>query len=203
MMDAEETTEMRLIRCWRSGDRHSGDRLLRRYVPVLHNYFARRVSGNVDELVQRTLYACVEAVTRYEGRSSFKTYLLGIAHHQFLISLRSEAVLAHDGRPRATQPDESPSQLVAFREEQYILVSALIKIDPEFLAVLKLFYWGQLSVEEIAEQLDIPAGTVKSRLARGRAALKANLESMKLRPALREDALRELASFFASRNEGA
>jgi RNA polymerase sigma-70 factor, ECF subfamily len=202
MMDAEETTEIRLIRSWRSGDRISGDLLLRRYVPILHNYFARRVSSNVDELVQRTLYACVEAVTRYEGRSSFKTYLLGIAHHQFLISLRSEAVLAHEGRPRATPTDESPSQLVAFREEQYILVSAMIKIEPEYLAVLKLFYWGQLSIEEIAEQLTIPTGTVKSRLARGRAALKTNLESMNVRATLRDEALRELASFLGSRQDG-
>lgn len=201
-MEAEETTEMRLIRSWRSGDRRSGDRLLRRYVPVLHNYFSRRVSRNVDELVQRTLFACVEAVTRFEGRSSFKTYLLGIAHHQFLISLRSDSTCSYeDLLPRATLPDDSPSQLVAIRQEQLILVSALIKIEPEYLAVLKLFYWSQLSVEEVAEELEIPVGTVKSRLARGRAALKASLQSAPVSASLRDDALRELAAFLASRSE--
>jgi RNA polymerase sigma-70 factor (ECF subfamily) len=202
-MDPEETTELRLIRHWRSGDRTSGDRLLRRYVPVLKSYFARRVNSNVDELIQRTLLACVQAVDRYEGRSSFKTYLLGIAHHQFLMSLRPEP-LAGRGLGAATlstRADDSPSQLVAFRQEHFILVKALIRINPEYLGVLKLFYWGQMSVEEIASRLGIPAGTVKSRLARGRAELKTIVSGMNVKPSDRDDALRELQAWLASREE--
>lgn len=200
-MDPEETTEMRLIRHWRSGDRHSGDRLLRRYLPVLQSYFSRRVSQNVDELVQCTLLACVQAVNRFEGRSSFKSYLLGIAHHQFLMSLRAQPWVANEVKPLSTLPDDTPSQLAAFRQEQFVLVSALIKLEPEFLSVVKLFYWGQLSVEEIAIELGIPGGTVKSRLARGRAALKAIIMNMNLRPAVRDEALRELTVWLASRSD--
>lgn len=199
-MEIEETTEMRLIRSWRSGDRTSGDRLLRRYVPLLQSYFARRVTNNVDELVQRTLFACVEALTRYEGRGSFKSYLLGIAHHQLLMSFRADVSAPSETRLLATMTDETPSQLVAVRQEQLVVVRALVELEPEFVDVLKLFYWTQLSVEEIAEELDIPVGTVKSRLARGRAALKTNLEKMNLRPSLRDDALRELASWLESRS---
>lgn len=201
-MDPEETTELRLIRHWRSGDRHSGDRLLRRYLPVLQNYFSRRVNTNVDELIQRTLLACVQAVDRYEGRSSFKTYLLGIAHHQFLMSLRNEPRARGDvtasGIPAG---DDSPSQLAAFRQEHFILVKALIRLSPEFLSVLKLFYWSQLSVEQIAEALSIAPGTVKSRLSRGRAELKTIVSDMNLKPSDREDALRELAAWVNSRED--
>jgi RNA polymerase sigma-70 factor (ECF subfamily) len=202
-MDPEETTELRLIRHWRSGDRISGDRLLRRYVPVLKSYFARRVNSNVDELIQRTLLACVQAVDRYEGRSSFKTYLLGIAHHQFLMSLRPEPLAGRGGgvATLSTLSDDSPSQLVAFRQEHFLLVKALIRINPEYLTVLKMFYWGQLSVEEIATRLAIPAGTVKSRLARGRAELKTIVSSMNVKPSDRDDALRELHAWLASREE--
>lgn len=202
-MDPEETTELRLIRHWRSGDRISGDRLLRRYVPVLKNYFARRVNSNVDELIQRTLLACVQAVDRYEGRSSFKTYLLGIAHHQFLMSLRPEPMAGRVTGPLtlATLSDDSPSQLVAFRQEHFLLVKALIKINPEYLTVLKMFYWGQLSVEEIAARLEMPSGTVKSRLARGRAELKRIVSGMNVKPSDRDDALRELQAWLASRKE--
>ena len=202
-MEPEETTELRLIRHWRSGDRHSGDRLLRRYVPVLKSYFSRRVNSNVDDLIQRTLLACVQAVDRYEGRSSFKTYLLGIAHHQFLMSLRAEppALRAEGPASSATLAEHSPSQLVAFRQEHFILVKALIKLSPEFLSVLKLFYWSQQSVEEIAIALSIPPGTVKSRLARGRAELKTIVSTMHARPSDRDEALRELAAWLASRAE--
>ncbi|MDQ2647326.1 MAG: sigma-70 family RNA polymerase sigma factor [Myxococcota bacterium] len=201
-MDTEETTELRLIRHWRSGDRHSGDRLLRRYLPVLQSYFSRRVNSNVDDLIQRTLLACVQAVDRYEGRSSFKTYLLGIAHHQFLMSLRREPRPGGDvtasGIPTG---DDSPSQLAAFRQEHFILVKALIRLSPEYLNVLKLFYWSQLSVEQIAETLSIAPGTVKSRLSRGRAELKTIVSDMNLKPSDREEALRELASWVSSRDD--
>jgi RNA polymerase sigma-70 factor (ECF subfamily) len=202
-MDPEESTELRLIRHWRSGDRISGDQLLRRYLPVLKSYFARRVNSNVDELIQRTLLACVQAVGRYEGRSSFKTYLLGIAHHQFLMSLRPEPRAGRKAGPLtiATLSDDSPSQLVAFRQEHFILVKALIRINPEYLAVLKLFYWGGHSVDRIATELSIPAGTVKSRLARGRAELKTIVSSMNMKPSDRDDALRELQAWLASREE--
>jgi RNA polymerase sigma-70 factor, ECF subfamily len=199
-VDPDESTEMRLVRSWRSGDRASGDRLLRRYVPLLESYFARRMNRNVDELVQRTLFACVEAVERFEGRSTFKSYLLGIAHNQFLMSLRSDSPPSAEGPALSTPPDDNPSQLAAFREEQFNLLRALVKVDREYLVVLESFYWGQLSVEEIAAEQSIPVGTVKSRLSRGRALLKVNLMSMQLRPAARQDALRELAAFLNSRS---
>jgi DNA-directed RNA polymerase specialized sigma24 family protein len=79
------------------------------------------------------------------------------------------------------------------------LLRALVKVEPEHLAVLKAFYWGQLSVEEISAQLGIPPGTVKSRLARGRATLRTTLMKMPVRPTLREDALQELSAFLDSR----
>jgi RNA polymerase sigma-70 factor (ECF subfamily) len=200
-MEPEETTEIRLLRGWRSGDRVSGDRLLRRYVPVLRAYFSRRITHNIDDLVQRTLLACVQSMDRYEGRSSFKTYLLGIAHRQLLMTLRSEAYAGFESSAPVTPPDDSPSQLAAVREEQFIVANALLKVELEFMLVLKLFYWGQRSIDEIAEELGVPAGTVKSRLARGRAMLKANVINMKLRPGVREEALREIAYFLHSRSE--
>jgi len=190
-MNLEEPTE-RLVDHWRAGDRRAGDRLLRRYLPVLENFFRRRVSHNVDDLVQRTLFACVEAVERFEGRSSFKTYLLGIAHHQFLVSLRSDRPnLALEAR-LPERAEDSPSQLLAFREEQVILAKALLAVEPEFAITLKRYYWAGHSIEQIANDLGIPSGTVKSRLSRGRALVKANLLRMKLRAELRGDALREL-----------
>jgi RNA polymerase sigma-70 factor, ECF subfamily len=196
-MDAEETTE-RLLGYWRSGCRASGDRLLRRYLPLLRGYFARRTAGDVDELVQRTLLACIQGVDRFEGRSSFKSYLFGIAHHQLLMSLRAEHVMQLSPL-LASGADDSPSKLAALRQEQSILIRALVGVEARFLQVLKLFYWSQLSLEQISEELGVPVGTVKSRLARGRAMLKANVLGMQLRPEVRDDALRELVRWLESR----
>lgn len=185
-MTSEENSEIRLIHHWRSGDRVAADRLLRRYTPLLHGFFARRAVRNVDELVQRTLLACVLGIERFEGRSSFRTYLFGIAHNQLLMSLRTEANPTAKAEPQRTRPEESPSQLLAVKEEQRLLLMALLSVSPEFRSVLKMFYWDGQSVEEIAEQLGAPAGTVKSRLARGRARLKEMVLSLRAAAALRE-----------------
>jgi RNA polymerase sigma factor (sigma-70 family) len=200
-MEIEENTEMRLIRHWRSGDRKAGDKLLRRYEPVLTRFFSRRVNRNVDDLVQRTLLACTQAVERFEGRSSFKSYLLGIAQYQLLVSLRSDGGPVQEAPLLSTLPDDSPSQLAAIRQEQLILINALLKLDPEFRRVIKMFYWAGRSVEEIAEELCIRPGTVKSRLARGRAHVRATIMSMHVRPELRADALREFAEWTLSRRD--
>jgi RNA polymerase sigma factor (sigma-70 family) len=170
----EECTEDALLDQWRAGDREAADELLRRCKPMLSAFFRRRTGENVDELVQRTLVACLQAISNFEGRSSFKGFLLGIARNQFLMSLRSNK--PHE-KPAmvSTYPEDSPSQLVASKEELRILAAALNATSPPFRQVLKMFYWDDLSVEEIARTLDVPAGTVKSRLGRGRSMIKARI----------------------------
>jgi RNA polymerase sigma-70 factor (ECF subfamily) len=173
MMMQQEWTEEVLLAQWRGGDRNAGDELLRRCRPWLSAFFRRRTSDNVDELVQRTLVACIQA--NFQGRSSFKSFLLGIARNQFLMSLRSHRPHDGDGTAVSTFPEDSPSQLVASKQELRILSDALHATSAPFRQVLKMFYWDDLSVEEIARTLDVPTGTVKSRLGRGRSMIKARI----------------------------
>ena len=181
-MNATDPTDLSLLNAWRTGNRAAGDQLLRRYEPLLHRFFARKVSGSTDELVQRTLVACVQAITRFEGRSSFKSYLLGIAHNQFLMSLRARG--AHDSQSEtlAGEREETPSQLVVVKQEFRLLLRALAEVGAEFGSVLSMYYWDGMSISEIAEKLQIAPGTVKSRLWRGRAALKVRLLQLNLPP---------------------
>ena len=199
-MAVHENTERLLIR-WRSGSREAGDQLLRRYVPVLAGYFGRRSASNADELVQRTLIACIRGVERFEGRSTFRSFLLGIARNQFSMYQRAEAFAGRESVPLPTRPEEGPSQLAAVRQEHVILIGALRRIDPDFSAVVRKFYWEDQSVDEIAAELGIPSGTVKSRLSRGRAALRAELLNLSVRQNVREEALQALSRWLATREE--
>ena len=199
-MQRDDDTQ-KLLLDWRSGDRDAGNRLLYRYVPELTGFFGRRSSRNADELVQRTLLACAQNFARFEGRSTFRTYLFGIARNQYLMFQRGEAFSRREAEPAtlASAPEESPSQLAAVREEQVVLVAALRRLEPEYSLVLRKFYGEEQSLVDIARELEIPLGTVKSRLTRGRAALKAKVTEVSLRDEVRDEALLELAHWFAAR----
>jgi RNA polymerase sigma-70 factor (ECF subfamily) len=199
-MPVDENTQTLLI-SWRSGNREAGNRLLARYVPELRGFFVKRSGGNAEELVQRTLVACAQGVGRFEGRSTFRTYLYGIAHRQYMMHRRAETYATQEPVTLPTSREDGPSQLAAVRQEHVALVMALRRVEPEFSVVLRKFYWEDRSLEEIAEELGIAVGTVKSRLARGRAALKEHLTKTGLRDALRKDALDELSKWFATRAE--
>jgi RNA polymerase sigma-70 factor, ECF subfamily len=167
-------TEDLLLSRWRAGDGAAGDELVRMCRPVLRWFFLQRTSENVDELIQLTLVACVQALDQFEGRSSFKTFLLGIANKQFLMNLRATRTrVVASSLPRHQVPN--PSQLFESKEEVGTVSAALNDTSPAFRQVLELFYWEELSVEEIAKTLEVPPGTVKSRLSRGRMMLKARI----------------------------
>jgi RNA polymerase sigma factor (sigma-70 family) len=197
-MPGEDTTSTLLLH-WRAGNREAGNRLLHRYVPELTGFFGRRSAGNAEELVQRTLLACTQGLGRFEGRSTFRTYLFAIARNQYLSFRRAEAFAAHEPITLNTEPEDGPSQLAAVRQEQVILVSALGRVEPDLSIVLRKYYWEERSLEEIARELGIRIGTVKSRLARGRASLKNELASVHLRDDVRGAALGELVRWFTAR----
>lgn len=197
-MRRDESTE-RLLTGWRSGNRAAGERLLHRYVSELNGFFGRRAGRNAEELVQRTLLACTQSLPRFEGRSTFRTYLFGIARNQYRMHRRAEASSGHEAVTLPTRAEESPSHLVAVRQEQVILLLALRRIEPDYSLVLRKYYWEEKSVEQIAGELGIPVGTVKSRLARARGALKAQLARARLRDEVRREALLELSTWFTRR----
>jgi RNA polymerase sigma-70 factor (ECF subfamily) len=174
-MNDASALEARLIGDWRAGDRAAGDELLRRYIPTLLAFFRKRTARNVDELVQRTLVACLDAVENFEARSSFRVFLLGIARNQFLTSLRASARPSESPDPLATFPEDSPSQIVASKQELQVLFAAVAMVAEPFKEALRMFYWDGMSIEDIAFALDVSPGTVKSRLGRGRAMLKERL----------------------------
>lgn len=68
-----------LLERWRTGDAAAGQELLRRHFRSIYAFFANKVSGPPDDLIQETFRACVEARGRIREGSSFRAYLLTIA----------------------------------------------------------------------------------------------------------------------------
>jgi RNA polymerase sigma factor (sigma-70 family) len=71
----------------------------------------------------------------------------------------------------------SPSRIVALRQEQHAVLAALHELPLDLQIALELYYWEELTVGEVAQVLEVPEGTVKSRLHRARQLLRERLDA--------------------------
>jgi RNA polymerase sigma factor (sigma-70 family) len=155
---------------WRGGDLAAGDALLQVYFPLLARMFNARMPHRAADLIQRTMLAAVEAKGRIPEGVPFRAYLLGIAR-RILVGEYREA----DREARRRELDDydalvrtSPSEAIARRQQQRVLLSALRELPLDLQLAVELHYWEDLGMEEVAAVLDVPVGTAKSRLRRAK-----------------------------------
>lgn len=171
----DTSDDFALLQVWREGEAAAGAALVRRHTPSLHRFFASKAPDAVEDLVQATFVACVESRDRFRHGSSFRTYVLGIARKILLKHWRKNVRHARAMAIESVSAETlapSPSLGAALREEVRVLLGALRRIPIDHQTAIELFYWEGLSVGEVAEVLDVPPGTIKSRLARARDALR-------------------------------
>jgi RNA polymerase sigma-70 factor (ECF subfamily) len=171
-------TDDELIAAARAGDRAATERLLRLHQPQIHAV-CRRITGNdADALdaTQEALIAVVRGLPRFDGRAKFSTWCYRIATNACLDELRRRrrrpvvGLPDHDGTPIEPVDARAGERIDAIAERDE-LDAALGELPIEFRAAVVLRDLCQLDYAEIATVLDIPAGTVRSRIARGRAQL--------------------------------
>jgi RNA polymerase sigma-70 factor (ECF subfamily) len=167
--------DFQLLEAWRGGDEAAGRELFARYFDAVYRFFRNKIDDAAEDLVQQTFMGLVQGKDKFRGDASFRTYVFMIARKRLYTFLRD--------RDRARDPLEfhstsiadlglvSPSRAVAVRQEQQLLLQALRRLPLEMQVALELFYWEELSVTEIADVLETPVGTVKSRLQRARVRL--------------------------------
>ncbi|PRP90973.1 ECF RNA polymerase sigma-E factor [Enhygromyxa salina] len=186
-----------LLDAWRGGQSLAGEQLVRRHYRAVERFFANKVTlENVPDLAQETFVRCVEARDRIDDAARFRPYLLSIAYRVFCAHLRQAYRLG----PSANLDDitleavggASPSSLFVREREQRLLLAGLRAISVNYQVVLELHYWEELTTNEIAAVLDIPAPTARSRLRRARDALEAAMAAMARTPALLDSTLTRL-----------
>jgi len=200
MADGPATTDKELLDAWREGDTRAGEILLERHLMEVYRFFQSqlRQSGlgaDPEDLAQRTFEACVTGRDRVH--TDFRGYLFGIARHELrrewqrrrargeVITPSMAGVL--DGRT-------SPSGVVARSQERQAFLRAIDDLPAEHAAVLLRFYWEDRSIQEIAHELGIAVGTVKSRLFRGKAQVRDRLLELDMPSDLRTATERRLVS---------
>lgn len=172
------STDSEVIRRSRDSPRAFGD-LYHRHAAVIHRYLARRAGTEVaDEVMSETFLVAFERRDRFDhSYSDARPWLFGIATTLLTAHRRREARHLHTmARAAEREDDDGGIDRVAARADATAdvrriaaRVRALSQGDRD---VLLLHAWADLSSEQIAKALDIPVGTVRSRLARARKSLR-------------------------------
>ena len=159
-------------------DRAAFQQLYQRYYQRVFGYVYKvmRRPDLVEESVNDTLLAVWQGARSFDGRSRPSTWILGIAHRQALKALTRQRRRDRDGdlEPSDFAPVESdgPESLAAHRELASTLGRALALLPPEQRAVVELTYFHGCSYPEIAQVLDCPVNTVKTRMFHARRRLR-------------------------------
>jgi RNA polymerase sigma-70 factor (ECF subfamily) len=125
-----------------------------------------------DDVAQEAFERAFRRLATFDGRSAFRTWLSRIVINQAIDASRREQRL--DSLPSENELPSEESDEPALGDPD--LVEAVLALAPQRKAVIVLRYWIGHSPPEIADILGVPVGTVHSRLARGLADLRSQLE---------------------------
>jgi RNA polymerase sigma-70 factor (ECF subfamily) len=172
-------TDDELVAAAQSGDRAALDTLLRRHLDLIHAVCARLAGNPADaaDATQEALIAIVRGLPRFDLRAAPRTWMYRVATNACLDELRRRG-----RRPRlglddalAERPDPAPP-VDRSVTDRLTLDEALARLSEEFRVAVVLRDVHGLDYAQIAEVLQIPIGTVRSRIARGRKALATDLD---------------------------
>ncbi|MCA9708854.1 MAG: RNA polymerase sigma factor [Myxococcales bacterium] len=174
-------SDVELLEAWRAGDGAAGRALFERHISALSRFFRTKVGDEREDLIQGTFLACVEARDRVRDGASFRAYLFRIARNALYdhLSRRHRGVSSPDPLTQSCMDlGTSPSRMLAKDQQEQHLLVALRRLPVALQILLELHYWEGMSTAELAEVLEIPQGTVKTRLFRARALLREHLEGV-------------------------
>jgi RNA polymerase sigma-70 factor (ECF subfamily) len=170
-----DTDDHGLLRAMAAGDRDALAELYERHGQAVFAHLVL-VTGDrslSEEILQDTMLAAWRGAARFRGDSAVRSWLVAIARRQVRDRLRRHRLTIVDDRSLSETPasDAEPEQHTLRRAETAAVADAIGELSPAHREVLSLLFGADLTMAETAALLDVPLGTVKSRLSAARAAL--------------------------------
>lgn len=176
----ERALDEYLVVLGQAGSIDALDGLARRWTPRLLRYAARMLGGSGDaaeaarDVVQETWIGAIRGLRGLRDPAQFPAWIYGIATRKCADTIRTNTRRRRFAMHEVAA-DAGGQGASLTSDYQFDLASGIRGLPPKQRAVVHLFYSEDLSVEEIAAVLGIPAGTVKSRLHQARETLKRHL----------------------------
>lgn len=163
--------DLALFQRWQRGDREAGDVLITRHFKKIQRFFGRKVADQalIKELVQRTFARCTSKLPGFERRSSFSSFLFGIARNILLEHFRE---VRRDGRSTPIEVeqtpivdlDPSPFTVLEGRADRKLLVHVLRRLPLDDQILAELYFFEDLSAPQVCEILGVPETTLRARI---------------------------------------
>jgi RNA polymerase sigma-70 factor (ECF subfamily) len=172
----ERALDEYLVSLSQAGSIEALDRLARRWTPRLLRYATRVLGGSGDavetarDVVQDTWIGVIRGLGGLRDPAQCPAWIYGIATRKCADAIRNQQQRRRRDADIAAEDGRNPVESTV--SERIDLANAIRNLPPIHRAAIHLFYVEELSTEEIASVLGVPAGTVKSRLHHAREALK-------------------------------
>lgn len=176
-MITAHASDAELVAAAQAGDRSALDELLRRHYVRIHAVCKRIAGGtrDADDAAQEAMIRIVRSLDKFDGRSAFGTWAYRIATNASLDELRrrNRRPMLHVIKEGEEDLPQEPADELAHRNVEAItdrlaIDEALADLPEDFRVPVVMRDVGDLDYAEIAAELGVPIGTVKSRIARGR-----------------------------------
>jgi len=164
----ETSSDEFLVEQIAAGSKPAMQTLFARHRTYVYRWLLRFVSNETlaEDLLSEVFLDVWRQAGRFECRSSVSTWLMSIARHKALSACRRRTDAELDEKIEATIADPADDPEVALQEKDRdeLLRRALTRLSPERRQVIDLVYYHEKSVDEVAQILDVPPVTVKTRM---------------------------------------
>ncbi|MGN6735422.1 MAG: RNA polymerase sigma factor [Candidatus Binatia bacterium] len=183
-MVADGITDAECVRRVQRGETDAFETLVCRHEKTIFN-LVYRMLGDIEEAAevsQEVFLSAFRATGQFRGDANFSTWLYRIAINHAstrrkTLNSRQRKVVPIESADSLHDPEPGPPEILERQEIREKVQFALNQLEPDDAAVILLRDMQDVSYSEVAHVLQIPVGTVKSRLHRARQALKSRLKS--------------------------
>jgi len=180
-----EFDSARLIRLARRGDEGAFGEIVNFYQAKLLSYCSRMVGSNAEDVAQEIFIKFYLSLNRFDPSKPIGPFLFRIAHNHCVDTLKKKRIRSislHGSRDEEYEiqvPDDSPDPEKSLQDAElkHAINTALAKVPVRYRSPLVMWHMEGMSYVEISEILDLPMGTVKARIHRGRKILQQKLSN--------------------------